>query len=204
MKVDRNLCMSVNCRQRYYPSNRLGPASFTTGGKSKRAENVGQPFGSSSSKPTFFLDFNFLYHNYFPESILQLLTTNAAFRDSLYSVLSSSACLILYPKHSLEMLRSSTYQMEGISRQSLDSSDVHDPSVDADVPMSPGQPSQHRERDQRSSYALDARTLTVWWGFEFLTWMLATLSTVIILKILAIFRKEPVSHCTPTSHSTRL
>ena len=85
--------------------------------------------------------------------------------------------------------------MESISRQSLDRSDVHDPSVDAeDVPMSLGHPSQHNERDRRSSYALDARTLTVWWGFEFLTWMLATLSTVIIIIVLAIFCRQPVSH----------
>ena len=84
--------------------------------------------------------------------------------------------------------------MQGISRQSLDRSDVHDPSIDAeDVPMSPGHHSQHHERE-RSSYALDARTLTLWWGFEFLTWMLATLSTVIILIVLAIFREQPVSH----------
>ena len=82
--------------------------------------------------------------------------------------------------------------MESISRQSLD---VHDPSVDAEVvPVSPGHPSQHNERDRRSSYALDARTLTVWWGFEFITWMLATLSTVIIIAVLAIFHKQPVSH----------
>ena len=33
-----------------------------------------------------------------------------------------------------------------------------------------------------------------WWGFEILTWLLATLSTVIILVALAIFRNQPVSH----------
>ena len=85
--------------------------------------------------------------------------------------------------------------MESISRESLDGLDVHDPSVDAeDVPTSPGHPSQHNERDRTSSYALDARTLIVWWGFEFFTWMLATLSTVIIFIVLAVFRNQPVSH----------
>ena len=85
--------------------------------------------------------------------------------------------------------------MENISHQSSDNSHGHNPSVDADnAPLSPGNPSQPNERNQRSNYALNARTLTTWWGFEFLAWLLATLSTVIILIVLAIFRNQPVSH----------
>ena len=153
----------------------------------------GSLLAAQTRSPPFCSLFFFFHHNWFPEFILQLWTMKAALRDGSCTPLNSSACLISYSKHPLEMIRSSTYQMESTSRQSSDCSNAHDPSVDAEnVPMSLGQSSQHNERDRRSSYALDARTLAVWW------WLLATLSTVNIFMVLAIFANNLSATGTPT------
>lgn len=85
--------------------------------------------------------------------------------------------------------------MPNISAQDSGHFRTHHLSSDTkDAPLTPGHLSRPSRGDQTSSYALDVRTVTNSWSFEIFSWLLATVSTVILLIVLATFRHRPVSH----------